>query len=395
MMLASTYVLYARYRINVNRVLHCSQFINDKFSIILNLSSYLRISSLAPHGVKNYNSSMKRIFLLIVITALMALSVCGCRSAVKAQQASGEYFALDTICTQQVTGGEAQTAADEVSAMLVRITNEMSMNKGSDLFEVNTAAPQDARVSCETADVLQTALSLAALTNGAFDPTIGPVSSLWDISGNPRVPSKEELDKAVKLVDYAGIALDSTTVTLARKGMMLDLGGIGKGYAADLAVRIYKKYGVQSALLNLGGNIYAYGSKTDGSDYRIGLRNPSGSENDYYAVIPASDTSIVTSGTYERFFESGGVTYHHLFDPQTGYPANNGLAAVTVVCESSTKADALSTALFVMGLDDGLKFAQALDDIEAVFVTQDNQVYVTDGLKESIEITNESFILQS
>jgi len=337
-----------------------------------------------------YNSSMKTIVLCLMAAALFFTAGCA-----KTEEASGEYYALDTICTQQVTGGDAKAAAQEVSAMLTRITNEMSMNEGSDLYAVNSAAPEGAQVSAETADVLQQALDYAALTSGAFDPTIGPVSSLWDISGDPRVPSAQELAAAVQLVDYTGVTLDGTTVTLARAGMMLDLGGIGKGYAADLAAQIYEKYGVQSALLNLGGNVFVYGAKPDGSDYRIGLRDPYGSENDYFAVLSVQNTSVVTSGIYERYFEQDGVTYHHLFDPQTGYPADNGLAAVTVVCKCSTEADALSTALFVMGLETGLKFAQGLDGVEAVFVTTDKEVYVTDGLKEIIEIANESYTLQS
>ena len=333
---------------------------------------------------------MKKI-LLCVLAAALLLTAC----SNNVSKVSGEYYALDTICTQQVTGGDAQAAADEVSAMLARITTEMSMNEGSDLFAVNFAAPQGAQVSPESASLLQTALSLATLTSGVFDPTIGPVSSLWDISGTPRVPSAEELASAVPLVDYTGVTIEGTTVTLAKQGMMLDFGGIGKGYAADLAAQIYEKHGVQTALLNLGGNIFAYGTKADGSDYRIGLRDPDGADNDYFAIVSVQNSSVVTSGVYERYFESNGVTYHHLFNPETGYPTDNGLAAVTVVCESSTKADALSTALFVMGLEDGLAFAELQDDVEAAFITTDKKVYITDGLKGSIEITDENYILQS
>jgi len=333
---------------------------------------------------------MKRIILCLAAAALLFAGGC-----TDTAEASGEYYALDTICTQRVVGGDAQAAAREVSAMLTRVTNEMSMEEGSDLYAVNSAASKSAEVSAETADALALALQFAALTDGAFDPTIGPVSSLWDISGDPRVPSEEELATAVPLVDYTGVTLDGATVTLSQAGMMLDLGAIGKGYAADLAAAIYEKHGVQSALLNLGGNICAYGAKTDGGDFRIGLRDPYGADNDSFAVIPVSHTSVVTSGVYERYFEQDGVTYHHLFDPRTGYPVNNGLAAVTVVCASSAKADALSTALFVMGLEDGLAFAQGLEDVEAVFVTADREVYATDGIRKIIEITNESYILQS
>jgi len=344
----------------------------------------------ARSALLHYNVIMKKGWLCF-IAAAMLLSAC----SDSVSTVSGEYYALDTICTQQVTGGDARAAADEVGDMLSRITQEMSMNEGSDLYAVNSAAPHGADVSEETAGLLQTALALAAETNGAFDPTIGPVSSLWDISGNPRVPSEDELAAAVSLVDYTGVTVGGTTVTLAQPGMMIDLGGIGKGYAADLAAQIYEKYGVQTALLSLGGNIYAYGANTDGNGYRIGLRDPYGTDNDYFAIVSLKNTSVVTSGVYERCFESGGVTYHHLFDPETGCPVSNGLVAVTVVCESSTTADALSTALFVMGLEDGLKFAEALPGVEAAFITEDREVFVTDGLKGIIEITNESYILQS
>jgi len=188
--------------------------------------------------------------------------------------------------------------------------------------------------------------------------------------------------------------MDGNSVTLD-SGMMLDLGGIAKGFAADKAVEIYAQYGVTSALLNLGGNIYAYGQKQDGSDFRIGLRDPFGGEGEYAAVVSVHDTSVVTSGVYERYFESNGQTYHHLFDPKTGYPCDNSLQSVTIICTSSTQADALSTALFVMGTEDGMKLAEQLDGVEAVFITDDHQIYVTSGLAESIEITNEAFILNS
>lgn len=367
-----------------------SHIVHDNFQ--KSLKPGIRFTSLrVAHAVLfHYNNSMRK-FLLCLIAA--ALLLAGCSNSVST--VSGEYYALDTICTQQVTGGDARAAADEVGIMLSRITQEMSMNEGSYLYAVNSAAPHGTDVSEETADLLETALTLAADTGGAFDPTIGPVSSLWDISGNPRVPSQDELAAAVSLVDYTGVTVGGTTVTLAQPGMIIDLGGIGKGFAADLAAQIYEKYRVQTALLNLGGNIYAYGANTDGIGYRIGLRDPYGAENDYFAIVSLKNTSVVTSGVYERYFESGGVTYHHLFDPETGYPVSNGLVAVTVVCESSTTADALSTALFVMGLNDGLEFAEALSGVEAAFITEGREVYVTQGLKGNIEITNESYILQS
>ncbi len=326
-----------------------------------------------------------------MLTAATALLIGACAPAEKAS----ETFALDTICTQQVTGRNADAAINDVNQMLTRISKELSTNEGSYIYAVNQGAPQGVAVSDEAAQLVSDALSFAADTNGAFDPAIGALSSLWNISENPRVPSEDEVAAALPLVNFRDVTVDGSTVTLNKSGIQLDLGGIGKGYAADLAVQIYKKYGISNAILNLGGNVYVYGDKEDGSDYRIGLRDPLGSENDYAAIIPAKNTSVVTSGVYERFFESGGKTYHHLLDPKTGYPADNGLLAVTVVCERSTEADALSTALFVMGLKDGLTYAENAQGVEAVFFTDDQGIYVTSGLEDKIEITNEAYTLKS
>ena len=333
---------------------------------------------------------MKKVIFAITVAVCLLLTACG-----GVQPETSESFALDTICSQSVYGENADLAIGAVNDMLMHITNTMSMNEGSYIYEINTAAPNDVRVPEEVAALLETSLDIARETDGAFDPTIGVISALWDISGDPRVPSAQEIDSALPLVDYTGVAIDGTFVSLKQSGMKADLSGIAKGYAADLAAGIYEEHGVSSALIYLGGNIYAYGTKPDGSDYRIGLRNPFGSAGEYAAVVGVSNMSVVTSGVYERKFESGGKTYHHLFDPDTGYPLDNGLAAVTVICKSSTYADALSTALFVLGLDEGLKTAESMNGIEAVFFTDDYGIYVTSGLKESIEISNEAFTLKN
>lgn len=322
-------------------------------------------------------------FIIASVFCLIFLAGCAKTSA------ESESYALNTLCTQQVYGNNAKQAISEVNSMLQEITNTMSMNEGSEVYAVNEAAPGSAEVSEDTARVISEAIEIAKETQGAFDPTIGAITVLWDISGSPRVPGSGEIDKALRLVDYNKVSASGTIVTLAQSGMKIDLGGIAKGYAADKAIEIYKKYGIESALLNLGGNIYAYGS------YRIGIRDPLGSAGEVVAAIPASDTSVVTSGVYERFFVENGITYHHLVDPKTGYPANNGLVSVSVICKNSMKADGLSTALFVMGLNKGLEFASGQADVQAIFITEDRKVYVTDGLKESIEITNETYTLES
>lgn len=332
---------------------------------------------------------MKKAAVILLTLGMLLLSACS------GGLEQSESYALNTICKQTVYGDKARQAADDVNAMLTEITNTMSVSEGSEVYAINEAAPNEVRVSQQTADVISAALEIAGETNGAFDPAIGPVTALWDITGDPRVPERDELKGALALVDYKGITIDGTNVSLEKSGMRIDLGGIAKGYAADKAVDIYKSYGIKSALLDLGGNIYAYGKKPDGGDYRIGIRDPLGEPGETAAVVSVSDMSVVTSGVYERFFESGGVKYHHIFDPKTGYPADNGLVSVTVICKSSTRADGLSTALFVMGLDEGLNFSKAQGDVQAVFITEDREIYVTDGLKESVEITNEAYTLKS
>lgn len=327
--------------------------------------------------------------IVLMLTSIFFFSAC------TPVEKTSESFALDTICTQQVRGAKADAAINAVNEMLTRITRELSVNEGSYYYAINEGAQQPVEVSTEAAALVSEALRIADETGGAFDPTIGPVSRLWNISEEPRVPSADEIAAALPLVNYKDVTVEENTVTLAKSGMLLDLGGIAKGLAADLAIQIYEQYGIDSAIVNLGGNVYVYGEREGGGAYRIGLRDPLGAQSHYAAVISVQNTSVVTSGVYERFFESGGKTYHHLFDPKTGYPTDNALLAVTVVCKSSTEADALSTALFVMGLKKGLAFAEQRDGVEAVFFTEDKEIYVTSGLEANVEITNEAYTLKS
>ncbi len=314
--------------------------------------------------------------------------------ACRAPANTSEIFALDTVCTQQVYGSQSDSAIAEVNDMLNRISHEYAVG-GELIGSINSAAPAQVKISDEAAKLVRVSLAMANMTEGAFDPTIGPVSALWDISGEPKVPSPQNVKEAAKLVDYKNVSITGNNVALAKKGMGLDLGGIAKGFAADIAVQIYKKYGIKSALINLGGNIYALGNRADGQSWRIGIRDPNGKAGEYAAVVPVTNKSVVTSGSYERFFESGGKTYHHIFDPHTGYPAQTGIIAVTVISENSTMADALSTALFVMGIKDGIDLVERTDDVEAIFFTQANEVYVSKGLQNSIEITNETYTIKS
>ena len=186
---------------------------------------------------------------------------------------------------------------------------------------------------------------------------------------------------------------DAQTVFLPDAGMGVDVGGIAKGYAADEAARILGDAGVESALLDFGGNILVMGTKPDGSPWRIGVQRPDAERSRYIGIVRTADKTVVTSGPYERFFVQDGVRYHHILDPATGFPARNGIQQVTIVAERSMDADALSTSTYVMGLERGFDLIESLDGVEAIFVTEDRDVYVTSGVPDFFELTDDDYTL--
>jgi thiamine biosynthesis lipoprotein len=173
--------------------------------------------------------------------------------------------------------------------------------------------------------------------------------------------------------------------------MSVDLGSIGKGYAADQVADYLKEQGVQKAILNLGGNILIIGEKDAGTPFRVGLQNPFDSRNEYFGVVEVMDKTVVTSGIYERNFEQDGILYHHILDTETGYPVNNSVTSVSIIADSSIDADAMSTVLFVLGVEEGLELCESIANIECVYVTNDYQVYMSSGAKNAVTITNDKF----
>lgn len=247
----------------------------------------------------------------------------------------------------------------------------------SDVARLNAAAGRPVAVTADTEVLLQHGLRLAALSGGAFDPTIGPVSRLWDFhAATPSPPDPAALAAAVALVDYRGLTVGDGEAALPT-GAAVDLGGIAKGYIADRLRDYLHEQGVRSALLDLGGNIYALGDK-DGRPWKIGIRDPRAPEA-LAAVVEVRDRSVVTSGSYERSFEQGGVLYHHILDPETGEPVRNGLSSVTILSADSVDGDALSTACFVLGKERGLQLIESLDGMEALFIEEDGTLTATAG----------------
>jgi thiamine biosynthesis lipoprotein len=297
---------------------------------------------------------------------------------------------MGTVINQHAFGrraGEAQRAAD---SELRRLEDLLSrFRPGSEISEINRRAGRSAvQVSRDTYQVLLRAAEFSALSKGAFDVTVGPLVSLWQLGkGEGKVPRQEDIDRALALVGHSDLVADceAQTVRLTRPGQSIDLGGIGKGYAGDRLRDVYKRHDISSALLNLGGNVVALGARPDGSPWRIGIRHPR-NEDVLLGRLAVTDRAVVTSGDYQRFFlDRDGRRCHHLLDPCTGYPSESGLSSVTIVARSGCVADALSTAVFVSGLEQGLALVRACPGAEAIVVDTASRVYVTSGLRDHFE----------
>ncbi len=311
----------------------------------------------------------KCVFTLFIVLSML----CGCSSL---RNSSQDFFAMDTFMNISVWSS-SKSDADTILADAQKKVNELSNRlsrqiSSSSIAKLNSANGEPVTLDDDAYNALKQAVELAKFTNGAFDPTTAVLSDLWGIgTDSPTVPSDEQINEALTHIGYENIVFLEDNQVKLLNGAKVDLGGIGKGYATDLITKDIST----PILASLGGNIGAYGENpnSDNGLWSIGLADPDNNSS-YIASVKIKDLSIVTSGDYERYFEQNGIRYHHIFDPKTGYPAQNELRAVTVIDENSTRADALTTALFVMGLDEGIKFCKN-NNINAVFITKEHKIY--------------------
>ena len=315
--------------------------------------------------------------LAVLLTVLFVSGACVAGSETK-RTATGFYF--DTVVTL--------TAYTDDPELLNEALEECARYEGllsktlpeSDVWRINHAGGQPVTVSDETAEVLELAQMVSRLAGGAFDATVAPAMALWDFTGDdPKVPDPAELAEAAQKVDYTKLILAGNAVTLP-EGMQIDLGGVAKGWIADKIAELLRQRGVTSGLLNFGGNVVTIGEKPDGAGaWRVGIQNPEEPRGDHLVALYAKDLAVVTSGTYERGFDLDGVRYHHILDPDTGMPVQNGLTGVTVVGPDSGLDDGLSTALFVLGLEEGIRLVDSMEGVEALFITDEGKIMATPG----------------
>ena len=314
-------------------------------------------------------------FQLLLIFCLPLLLLTGCA----ASGSSREFFAMDTVMQATAYGSGVDDALQAAEEEIYRLEQLFSCQASeAELARCNRAG--QLTVSAETAGLVQTALDLSDKTGGAYDPTLYPLTLAWGFSGGQyRVPDEAELSALLAQTGAEHVQVDGCRVRLDA-GTQLDLGGIAKGYTSGRIRKILQDAGVRAAIVSLGGNVAAIGKKPGGGDWIVGLQDPQ-DPGSYFGTVAVPDACVVTSGGYQRYFEQDGVRYHHILDPKTGRPAASGLQSVSVVSQDDTLADALSTALFVMGLDAGAALYRAGDlAFEAVFMTDDGSVWITPGL---------------
>lgn len=324
------------------------------------------------------NNIIKTLSAVLTASALLLTGCSGAKSSTQTDQdLTYTDMLFDTVIKIQILDPADESILDGLKKLCEKYDTMFSAtNTDSELYKLNHANGQPFTVSSETANLIQEGIHYSELSDGAFDLTIEPVSALWDFKADkPTVPSSDAIAQAVSHVDYTKVDIQDNTVTLEDPEAGIDLGAIAKGYIADQVKTYLKKQGIKHAIINLGGNVDVIGTKPDGSKYNIGIQKPFDESGEAITSVQLKDQTVVTSGIYERYFKKNGKLYHHILDPRTGYPCENNLYSVSIITDSSTKADALSTTCFLLGYEKGMELIQSMDGVEAIFITDDEKVH--------------------
>ena len=330
----------------------------------------------------------------ILFLAGSALFLLACLAALtlrprQTEPISRSDFLLNTFVTVTIYDSEDTALLNQCMSLCKDYENRFSKTiETSELYRLNHRKPEEAvfTLSEDTAELVREGLTWSERSDGAFDLTIEPLSSLWNFTDGAKViPPEEEISAAAARVDYKNLQLTGNTLTFLSPDTTLDLGSIAKGFIADRLKDYLTAQGVRSAIINLGGNVLCIGQKPDKTPFRIGLQKPFEERNEVIANLLIDDLSVVSSGVYERHFVLDGVNYHHLLNPKTGYPYQNGLIAVTIVSPRSVDGDALSTTCFSLGLTKGMELIDEMEGIYAYFITEDYEIHYSKGAKELLD----------
>lgn len=325
---------------------------------------------------------MKKKFLTaisILLSLLLLLS--GCSGADSGKEMTYTDALFDTVISVSILDSSDESILKGCEELCKKYDVMFSRtDKNGEIYKINKAHGSSVEVSPETVTLIKKGLYYCDLSDGAFDITIGSASRLWKFGKKKAsVPDEETLAEAVQHIDYKNVIINGNRVRLSDPYAVLDLGAVAKGYIADLLKDYLVENGVSHALINLGGNVLAVGDRMDGSEFNIGIQKPFDKSGEPITAVKIRDKSVVTTGIYQRYFKEDGVLYHHILDPATGFPCSNNLYSVTIITDSSLTADALSTTCFLLGYDKAMRLVNQLDNVDAVFITDDDQLHYSNN----------------
>ena len=358
-------------------------------------------------GTVRMQKSNWRFLETIILFTVLLWTIAGCgisKGAGTPEKIERTGFAMDTVNTLTAYGIHGKKAVEQSFVRINEIDQRMNaLHTDSDIYKVNAKPGQDVTVHEDTFFVVEKGLYYSSLSHEVFDIAILPLAKLWNINEERNrnqhvIPTSDQIKGVMDKIDYHMVAINKSnqTIQLKKQGMGLDLGAIAKGYAADEVARIFKENEITSGMINLGGNVLAIGNKPDGSLWRVAIKDPRGEidSNSYYAVLQIVNKTVVTSGDYERFYIQNGIRYHHILDASTGAPSRSGIISATIITDQSIEADALSTTVFILGVQKGLDYLKQFPGVDALLVTEDKKVYATLGIRKILEITNKEYKLQ-
>ena len=349
-------------------------------------------------GMQVFRHKTKHKSFLVGMPLILALQLLllGLLAGHTGKQTNRTDFVMATVMSQVIYGSKGEETAEENYQIAIALEQEYLSWRldASTVSEINRALSQGQSIELEPEEAqwIRESLGICEASGGALDITIHPVIELWGMeTDTPKVPAEEEIQAALGSIGYERLNISEDGILTGKENSSIDLGALGKGIACDEIRENLEQRGITGAVISVGGTILVYGRKPGKEDWQIGIRDPRGVPGSLLGTLYMNETAVVsTSGDYERYFEENGIRYHHIFDPSTGYPADNGLISVTIVSEQGIVSDGLSTACFVMGYPESIPLLEQYE-AEGIFVTKDQEVYVTEGLKDSFTLTAEGY----
>ena len=332
---------------------------------------------------------------ILFVVVLSVFIVCYGKMQKPEEPITATAFKLNTVVKVTIYDSQDEKILQDALALCDKYEKIFSRTRtDSEIYLLNEGKlPQEDGyyiLSEECAELIEKGLYYSELSGGAFDITIEPLSSLWDFtSGEKQIPDPQTLVEAQKHVGYEKVELKGNKIRFQEDGMGLELGAIAKGYIADKIKAFLISKGIESAVIDLGGNVLCIGGRPDGEAFRVGIQKPFADRNETVATAGIRDRSVVSSGIYERYFEKDGKLYHHILNPKSGYPYENGLTAVTILSDESVDGDGLSTVCFALGLEKGLELINSLPDTQAVFITEDGELHYSEHFEEEVPLNYE------